>query len=207
MCRGCASAFVFAIKDPSFTKCLYAFDIHTASEWRVFGYVVGIFKNCSVCNKQIIVKPSLYERKKYCSRKCALIGWKGQHRSPDTQFKKGRKSNRILLIDSITFRSRKRENGKIRAWIKVADPNVWELRAKIIWVTHNGEIPKGMLIHHKDRNTLNDDISNLELISRGDHLMEHRPEFEDKRKRRASRSNRKRWAEYRLSQYDKNYWE
>ena len=40
-----------------------------------------------------------------------------------------------------------------------------------IWKLHNGEIPKGMDIHHKDHNPFNNDISNLELI---DQLKHHR---------------------------------
>jgi len=37
-----------------------------------------------------------------------------------------------------------------------------------IWIEHNGPIPKGMCILHKDGDKHNDDINNLELISRGD---------------------------------------
>lgn len=37
-----------------------------------------------------------------------------------------------------------------------------------------------MGVHHKDRNKLNDDVSNLELCSKAEHLDEHREEFAEK---------------------------
>jgi hypothetical protein len=63
----------------------------------------------------------------------------------------------------------------------------------VVWESVHGAIPKGMIVHHADRNTLNDDSGNLELLSRAAHLLEHRSEFEKKRltglrqKRKAAR--------------------
>jgi len=37
-----------------------------------------------------------------------------------------------------------------------------------VWADHNGPIPQGMCIIHKDGDRYNDDIDNLELISRAD---------------------------------------
>jgi len=42
-----------------------------------------------------------------------------------------------------------------------------------IWVYHNGEIPEGFQIHHTDGNPLNNDISNLECLSKDAHLSRH----------------------------------
>jgi len=42
-----------------------------------------------------------------------------------------------------------------------------------VWKYYNGEIPKGFHVHHKDENTLNNDISNLELLPRFTHLSRH----------------------------------
>lgn len=45
---------------------------------------------------------------------------------------------------------------------------------RLEWRKHNGEIPKGYVIHHKDGNKLNWDIHNLELLSRSEHIREHK---------------------------------
>lgn len=55
-----------------------------------------------------------------------------------------------------------------------------------IWKEHNGEIPKGYHIHHKDGDPLNNDISNLECISSSEHHQKHMAE--PKRKEIQSRS-------------------
>jgi hypothetical protein len=41
----------------------------------------------------------------------------------------------------------------------------WIQLAHFNWTQVNGEVPKGMVLRHIDGNTLNDDISNLELIT------------------------------------------
>ena len=45
--------------------------------------------------------------------------------------------------------------------------------ARRTWAKHNGPIPPGMHIHHKDRNRFNNDISNLEMLTAYDHWKEH----------------------------------
>jgi hypothetical protein len=45
---------------------------------------------------------------------------------------------------------------------------------RLQWVKHHGEIPKGYVVHHKDENKLNWDITNLELITRSEHLKRHK---------------------------------
>ena len=42
-----------------------------------------------------------------------------------------------------------------------------------IWVFHNGPIPSGYVIHHKDENKENNYISNLQLMERGEHTRHH----------------------------------
>ena len=58
-----------------------------------------------------------------------------------------------------------------------------------IWEFHNKkEVPKGSVVHHKDGNTFNNDIKNLECLLAGKHLSEHykrnakNPEFVRKQK-------------------------
>lgn len=40
---------------------------------------------------------------------------------------------------------------------------------RIVWENYNGKIPKGYVVHHKDGNRQNNDINNLELLSKLDH--------------------------------------
>lgn len=42
-----------------------------------------------------------------------------------------------------------------------------------IWEHHNGELPKGYHIHHIDHDALNNDLSNLKLMSAEEHLKYH----------------------------------
>lgn len=42
-----------------------------------------------------------------------------------------------------------------------------------IWKAHHGPIPKGMHVHHKDENSLNNSIDNLELLTHGEHMKRH----------------------------------
>jgi len=44
---------------------------------------------------------------------------------------------------------------------------------RCVWRDERGPIPKGMVVHHKDNNWRNNDISNLELWESGKHSSEH----------------------------------
>ena len=103
------------------------------------------------------------------------LGKKGIRLSPETEFKPGQESSKRVAVGSITVRHRKREKHP-RAFVKTKNPNTWREMAKVVWEDSNGPIPKGMIIHHKDRNPLNDGIENLQMMTRSEHLAEHRGE-------------------------------
>lgn len=42
-----------------------------------------------------------------------------------------------------------------------------------IWEYYNGPIPEGHIVHHKDLNKLNNDIDNLQLMTRSEHIRLH----------------------------------
>ena len=100
---------------------------------------------------------------------------KGIHLSPQSEFKKGQKGINWMPFGSITIRIDK--GNKQRRWIKIEEPNIWIEYAKFIWIKNNGKIPKGYLIHHIDKNTLNDDIGNLALVTRKAHINIHRKDL------------------------------
>ena len=44
---------------------------------------------------------------------------------------------------------------------------------RLIWEAYNGELPEDMVIHHIDGNKTNNDINNLEVLSKSDHSVLH----------------------------------
>jgi hypothetical protein len=78
-----------------------------------------------------------------------------------------------LPVGSETIR-RDRGDGLPRVYRKVADPNVWRLRAVLVWEAANGPVPVGHVVHHDDRDSLNDSLGNLQCLSRAEHVQEHR---------------------------------
>ena len=54
--------------------------------------------------------------------------------------------------------------------IKVAEPNRWRLKHRLIWEQHNGIIPEGCNVQFKNHNTLDCRIENLYLISKSEQM-------------------------------------
>lgn len=100
----------------------------------------------------------------------------GQHLSPRTEFKPGQAAHNRLPVGSVTVR---RLDGVERAFVKIAEPSVWRERAKVVWEQEHGvAIPKGKVIHHRDRDALNDAPSNLVALTRAEHAIEHGSEVQ-----------------------------
>lgn len=58
--------------------------------------------------------------------------------------------------------------------IKVAEPNKWRLKQRVVWEAHNGAIPEKAVIIFADGDKLNTDINNLRIIGRDVHaVMNH----------------------------------
>lgn len=55
---------------------------------------------------------------------------------------------------------------------------------RTVWEYHNGKIPKGYHVHHKDENKCNNDISNLVLMKSEYHRSKHAQTEESKQKAR-----------------------
>lgn len=87
-------------------------------------------------------------------------------RSAETQFKKGQSVHNHRPVGS----TRINVDGYIE--IKIAEPRTWGQLHRENWKAANGDYPaKNMAIVFKDRNPRNCDISNLELITRGDLML------------------------------------
>ena len=148
---------------------------------------------CQQCHSEFQRETTKLEKARYCSTHCYNLfqkdypnsgtfkpgqtswntGMKGLRLNPATEFKKGQRP--VTWVSVGTVRIRKDKHGKPRAFIKVAEPNKWEYRAVKVWEEHNGrEVPPGMIVHHRDRDTLNDAPDNLQAMTRKDHINEHR---------------------------------
>ena len=86
------------------------------------------------------------------------------------------------------------QNAKPRAMIRVGEGKgwagygrAWVERSRFVWEQHNGPVPDGSVVHHKDDDTTNDEIGNLELQTRAGHIDEHRGDLLAGRKRAALR--------------------
>jgi len=55
--------------------------------------------------------------------------------------------------------------------IKVAEPNVWKLKHRLIYEEHYGPIPKGKIIIFLDGNKSNFEIENLMCITKGENAV------------------------------------
>jgi hypothetical protein len=84
-----------------------------------------------------------------------------------TMFKKGSKPVNTQPIG--TIHQRKDTGGKMYQYIKLADSN-WQLLNRYTWEQHNGPIPKGMVVVYKDGNYLNNDITNLLMITKKENM-------------------------------------
>lgn len=100
---------------------------------------------------------------------------KGIHLSPASEFQKGRECETRAETGEIRIRHFKNDNP--RAFVKIGQPATWKSLAVYVWEQANGPLPRGMVVHHRDRNTLNDRIGNLQAMTRAEHIAEHRAEI------------------------------
>jgi hypothetical protein len=157
-----------------------------------------VIKRCEKCGAEFRVKAHRADTARFCSFTCRgwskapgrkgarptnafqaghstwNAGMRGVHFSPGTEFKPGHRGPRVCDVGAVRLRS---DHGNVRAFVKVAEPDVWKLRAVLVWEEANGPVPDSHVVHHIDRNTLNDDLGNLECCSRDEHIREHHAEL------------------------------
>lgn len=88
-------------------------------------------------------------------------------RMSETQFKKGQNPVNWKPVGS----ERVNVDGYIE--IKTEEPKKWELKQRVVWREHHGEIPHGHNITFIDGDPLNVAIENLECISKVDWMKRH----------------------------------
>jgi HNH endonuclease len=118
---------------------------------------------CKICGT-----PTTRARRKYCSQACKA---EAARRSPNRgTFRAGSDSRQRLPIGSLSLR-------RGRMWIKIAEPGEWRNRAIWIWEQANGLLPSGYVVHHRNRDRLDDRLENLQALTRAEHINEHRSEI------------------------------
>lgn len=151
-------------------------------------------KTCERCGAEYATED---KRRRYCGLPCyrerqreepnagtfraGLVPWnkgvEGLHLSPATEFKPGQPARNHEPVGTVKIRQRRNRPESPRAFVKVAEPNVWRLRAVVAWEVEHGALPRGHVVHHKDRNSLNDAPGNLAALTRAEHIAEHRSEL------------------------------
>jgi hypothetical protein len=109
-----------------------------------------------------------------------------KHKENPTSFKKGNKPWNTGK-KGVQISSRK---GKSQGYINSHGYLVFYIEGKeylahrLIWEKYYRTIPEGYEVHHKDENKLNNDISNLELVTKSEHGKIHYSEKKDKLRRK-----------------------
>lgn len=80
------------------------------------------------------------------------------------RFKKGRPSQNIRPVGS----ERVNVDGYIE--VKIAEPNKWRLKQRVVWEAAHGPVPAGSMVSFIDGNKQNCELSNLRLMTRADNL-------------------------------------
>lgn len=98
---------------------------------------------------------------------------KGTHpksvgRMAETQFKKGNIPKNHKKVGTVSIRTNSKK-GQRYVYEKVAEPNKWRLKHIIEWEKHNGPVPKGNNIIFADGDSTNTDVSNLMMVTKGQH--------------------------------------
>ena len=105
------------------------------------------------------------------------ISFQAGGRSAETRFKKGNipHNHRPVGSERIT------KDGYVE--IKVAEPDKWELKHRVVWEEHHGEVPKDHIVTFIDLDRTNCNIDNLKMISMAQNAvlnkMFERPENEE----------------------------
>lgn len=122
------------------------------------------------CGKNVA---QLEQSKLHRYQKGCIPANKGKKMDPDTytkcagtMFKKGNMPANHRDVGS----ERINKDGYIE--VKVAEPNKWKAKHRVIWEEANGPVEKGYNVQFKDGNPKNITLENLYLISRAQQLKE-----------------------------------
>lgn len=99
---------------------------------------------------------------------CDYMSEDAINRTKASRFKKGNTPHNHKPVGS------ERVNIEGYIEIKTEEPNIWELKHRVIWKAKHGEIEKGYNLVFKDHNKQNCTIENLLLVSDAENLFMNR---------------------------------
>jgi hypothetical protein len=71
--------------------------------------------------------------------------------------------------------ARDRNGGKASFYYRTnQQPYKYQLLHRLVWEDAHGPIPDGYVVHHRDGDSLNNAVDNLELLPRGEHIGHHK---------------------------------
>lgn len=70
-----------------------------------------------------------------------------------------------------------RVNGDGYLDVKIAEPNVWRAKHRLLWVAEYGPIPTGLILTFKDGDKRHCALENLELITRQEHVRRNKLQY------------------------------
>jgi hypothetical protein len=101
---------------------------------------------------------------------CRYKPAKGSRFSVGTEFKKGHSPVNTRKVGDVALRQKKSKPTEKYYYLKIGEPNRWQLLHRHNWEKVNGKIPKCMLLRCIDGNSLNCEVSNWVLINKNYHI-------------------------------------
>ena len=155
----------------------YCFLFNAEQEQFIRNHAKGLYayELADLLNKEFGTSFTTQQVSSFKKRKHIVSGMSTQFKKGHVPFNKGTKG--FVKPNSGTFKKGQkpfnyRPIGSERVTvdgyteIKVADPNVWKLKHRLIWEQHNGQIPKGSTVLFGDGDQSNFSIDNLLLATR-----------------------------------------
>lgn len=137
-----------------------------------------LIEQCAICGKEFKIFPCRKNVIKCCSYDCRnkLIVKTRRESYEKSKTNSYHKDVCILPKEMLYNGYKVYMNGKYPA-ICINNKNYYLHR--YVWEQANGQIPKQMVVHHKDFNRGNWNLENLELLTRAEHMKLHKINYDD----------------------------